>query len=132
PVAVHETHNDREREEHFSSAVPLDAAADRDLVRLRFVGPAGSVERRSAQALAAAGTGKLQLRSPVVSLRAPNAVQAGSTWDAATYPVAMVRDALTGEILSFARGGSAAIWSSSRRFEVTFSEGVRSIVQQVE
>ncbi|MHB1328766.1 MAG: hypothetical protein ACYC2K_11250 [Gemmatimonadales bacterium] len=132
PIAVHETHNDREREEHFSSAIPLDATSDRDLVRLRFVGPAGSAERRSIQGLAAAGTGKLQLRSPAVSLRAPNAVQAGLTWDAATYPIAMVRDAATGEILSFARGGSAAIWTSSRRFEVTFSDGVRSVVQRVE
>ncbi len=132
PIAVEETHNDREREEHFSSAVPLDAVADRDLVRLRLVGPAGSVERRSAQGLAAAGAGRLQLRSPAVALRAPNAVQAGLTWDAATYPVAMVRDAVTGEILSFARGGSAAIWTASRRFDVTFSDGVRSVVQRVE
>jgi len=132
PIAVHETHNDQEREEHFSSALPLDAQADRDLVRLRVVGPAGSAERRSVQGLAAAGTGKLQLRAPAVALRAPSPVQAGLTWDAATYPVAMVRDAATGEILSFARGGSAAIWTSSRRFDVTFSDGVRSIVERVE
>ena len=53
------------------------------------------------------------------------------SWDVVTYPMAMVRDAATGEILSFARGGSATLWTQSRQFDVTFSDGVRSLVQQV-
>lgn len=48
-------------------------------------------------------------------------------WDAATYPVAMVRDVATGQILSFARGGSTDIVTRGRDVEVTFSDGARSV-----
>ena len=48
---------------------------------------------------------------------------AEDTYQAITYPVAMVRDA-TGQVISFARGGAATLWSQSGRFDVVFSDGV--------
>ena len=84
----------------------------------------------SPQAIVQAGR-RLFLRNPGAVITTPSAAQATVTWDAATYPMAMVRDAATGEILSFARGGAATLWTRSRQFDVTFSDGVRSTVRQV-
>jgi hypothetical protein len=48
------------------------------------------------------------------------------TWDAERYPMALVRDPDTGEILSFARGGSAMFVPGSDRVELLFSDGIRN------
>ena len=121
---------DPDTERHFVAVIPLDQAADQGLARLRLVTPAGPVDRLSPQAIAQAGQ-RLFLRDPAASVTVPNVAQATVTWDAATYPMALVRDAATGDILSFARGGSATIWTRGRQFDVTFSDGVRSVVKRV-
>ena len=82
-------------------------------------------------ASAAEPGGRLFLRNPGAAMTSPAAVQATITWDVATYPMAMVRDAATGEILSFARSGATTIWTRSRQFDVTFSDGVRSTIHRV-
>jgi hypothetical protein len=115
-------------EEHFAAVLPLDLGVDQELARIRLVGPGLRTERISAQALIQAGR-QLFLQSPAASVGRPNAVQARITWDGATYPVVMVRDPSTGEVLSFARNGAATIWTRARELELTFSDGVRSIVQ---
>lgn len=119
-----------EHEEHFVAVIPLDQAQDDGLAQLRLVTPAGPVNRLSPQAIVQAG-GRLFLRNPGAAMTSPAAVQATITWDVATYPMAMVRDAATGEILSFARSGATTIWTRSRQFDVTFSDGVRSTIHRV-
>ena len=52
------------------------------------------------------------------------------TWNAQRYPLAVVRDPKTGEILSLARGGAATIETSASDLELTLSDGVRSTVMQ--
>lgn len=131
PVAlVHTMTINMEHEQHFVAVVPLDRVQDEGLAQLRLVTPAGPVNRLSAQAIAQAGR-RLFFRDPGAAVTAPSAVQATMRWDGTTYPMAMIRDAVTGEILSFARGGAATIWTRSRQFDVTFSDGVRSTVQRV-
>jgi hypothetical protein len=49
-------------------------------------------------------------------------------WDAGRYPMALVRDPSTGEVLSFARGGSTRIATRAQTLHVTLSDGVRSVV----
>ena len=119
-----------EHEQHFVAVIPLDQAQDDGLAQLRLVTPVGPVNRLSPQAIVQAGR-RLFLRDARATVTSPSAAQATVSWDVATYPMAMVRDAATGEILSFARGGSATLWTQSRQFEVTFSDGVRSLVQRV-
>jgi hypothetical protein len=51
-------------------------------------------------------------------------------WDAEAYPMALVRDAASGEILSFARGGDVALVSGAAALDVTLSDGVRSRREQ--
>ncbi|MEZ4457615.1 MAG: hypothetical protein R2882_13870 [Gemmatimonadales bacterium] len=101
------------------------------MVRVRLVTPRPVTERVSLQALAQGG-GRLFFRDPAATMTPTTPVQTRITWDAATYPMAMIRDAATGEVLSFARGGSINLWTTSRRFDVTFSDGVRSLVRRVQ
>jgi hypothetical protein len=119
-----------QHEEHFAVVLPLDAAQDANLARVRLITPTGPVERLSAQAITRRGR-QLLMRDPAARLAASSPGQAALAWDAATYPMAMVRDARTGEVLSFARGGASTLWTASRQFTVTFSDGVRSLVATV-
>jgi hypothetical protein len=118
-------------EMHISTVLPLDAAQDQALARVRLITPDGPVERVSNQAVAQIGN-RIFLRDPAAQLAVPNTAQARFTWDGSVYPMAMVRDAATGQVLSFARGGNAVIWTGSRRFDVTFSDGVRSLVKRIQ
>ncbi|MEO8449042.1 MAG: hypothetical protein ABI647_04585 [Gemmatimonadota bacterium] len=110
-------------EHHFSVVVPLDDRTDRALARLTLETDAGTFNRSAQNAVVIPGRPPVLLRDPGAILVRPNARQVRLQWDAATYPVAMVRDA-TGRVISFARGGSATLWSQSPRFEVVFSDGV--------
>ena len=102
--------------QHFAFAVPLqpDRAARLDAIRLSVPGrPAVSL--RAAAALG----GALDLRaersaSGRVSVR----------WDAAAHPMVMVRDPASGQVLSFAGGGSADIATDQTDLEVQLSNGI--------
>jgi hypothetical protein len=104
----------------FAFAVPMDAAAASRLDRIRLSGPGIGVAAVSrAPAALRAGPAAPVRMEPAggnVSLR----------WDAAAHPMVMVRDARTGEVLSFARGGSAEIATTGSSVELIASDGVRS------
>lgn len=61
--------------------------------------------------------------TPVLSRGAAGNVRL--RWNAATHPVALVRDADTGEVLSFARHGDSEFDASAKRLDVQFSDGTR-------
>ena len=47
-------------------------------------------------------------------------------WDATKSPMIMVRDAVTGDVLSLARGGSAEVAAARDELSLTVSGRVRS------
>jgi hypothetical protein len=47
-------------------------------------------------------------------------------WNAAAHPMVMVRDPDTGEVLAFARGGDARVWTSKSELDLEVSDGVQS------
>ncbi|HSJ13415.1 MAG TPA: zinc-dependent metalloprotease family protein, partial [Longimicrobiales bacterium] len=105
--------------EHFSFLVPLSSlrGASPGTIRLR----AGGREVVQRPALpAAAGPGQ-ELRS---TRRGSSRVRL--EWDAARHPVVLVRDARTGAVLSFARGGDVELVSDAAELDVHLSDGVRS------
>jgi hypothetical protein len=105
---------------HFAFVLPAAQAAN--LATLRLRSPAGSVERTrpaGPQAMVAAPPPTAQ-----ATRAAPG--RARLRWDAAQSPMVLVRDAATGAILSFARGGDATIATGSGRLTVQFSDGVTS------
>jgi hypothetical protein len=107
---------------HFAFAVPLDQARAARLANIRLVAPGARVAGLS-QSVA-----RIQTRT------LPNSVEArreasGAVrlqWNSAAHPMVIVRDPDTGEILSFARGGDARVWTSKAVVDLDLSDGVQS------
>ncbi|CAN5765639.1 hypothetical protein BH24GEM1_BH24GEM1_27960 [soil metagenome] len=100
---------------HFAFAVPLtaDRAARLSSMHLEGAGVRASTVQASTAPTAVEVTrcvaGRLALR-----------------WDPAAAPMIMVRDPVTGEVLSFARGGRAEVATSRDELALTVSDRVRS------
>jgi hypothetical protein len=108
---------------HFAFIVPLDSTAMDALDSMRVM--KGTEELALQKSKTAA-----QLQSAMQILRIvdlPNR-QAEIHWDSLTHPVAMLRDAKTGEVRGFLRGGDAAIEDLPDNVELQLSDGVRSSV----
>jgi hypothetical protein len=105
---------------HFAFAVPLDEMAAARLESIRLAGPGvgmASVSRSPASLRATPA-------EPVNVARAAGGL--ALRWDAAAHPMVMVRNARTGEVLSFARGGSVTVPADGGEVELVMSDGVRS------
>ncbi len=103
-------------EYHFAYVVPLSAGERTRLAGLRLVGK-GLTARQAA--IRAPG-------QPLPAVAASATATAGGTevrWNPA-YPMAIVRDATTGEVLSFARGGAVRLPATGRALTVEPSTGV--------
>jgi len=107
-------------ERHFAFVLPLDAQLEASLTGLRVVAASGA---RSAPRLATAGPGT----DPAPAVSRPNPQQVEVRWDAASFPMVLVRDAASGQILSFARGGVARVFSTAQSLELQFSDGLRTV-----
>jgi len=106
-------------EQHFAFVLPLDGELETGLAAARVVSRQGT---RSATrvSLAAPDT------DPAAQLSRPNPGQVELRWDAARFPMVLIRDASSGQVLSFARGGVTRLNSNSQSFELSFSDGVRT------
>jgi len=108
-------------ERHFSFAVPLSRENIARLKKIQVVrgGRAVAVNTEPAEASAVAA----EPNESVVSVAGGVQLR----WNPGTYRMVMVRDAATGEVISFARGGSARITSrSNHAVNLIFSDGVHS------
>jgi hypothetical protein len=113
------------RQRHFAFAIPARLAQVERLAALRVTGPGVAAERRRAS-----GAGLRPAAPRALGRRSGRRVEL--QWPADRLPVAMVRDARTGQVLGFARGGRAALETQSGELDVTFSDGVRSVRAAVE
>ena len=103
-------------ERQFAFAVPLGGDAMRRLTTVRAVGQGGgSAQRTGAQVGEAAPTAEA-FAGDRVRIR----------WDDSRHPMLLVRDAGTGEVLSFARGGEVTVKTRDRELELVVSRGARS------
>jgi hypothetical protein len=125
PVAGEELSDvDDESLRHFSLFVPLPDTERTELARIVLSTPYGEVERR-APTLSGGGP------APAPPAAGPAATVAGADrialeWNAATYPVILIRDAADGTILSFARNGRIEIpIPPSGAVELQMGEGIR-------
>jgi hypothetical protein len=117
-VAVDHMPNER----HFAFVVPLSASGRRPSV-IQLTANGRVATRRSVAPTAAGGASTAAL---------VRATQAGGSqsrleWDATSYPMALVRDAATGQVLSFAQGGQIDLVAAGRTLDVTLSDGVSSV-----
>ncbi len=105
---------------YFAFAVPLDQARAGRLSSLRLRGPAGGAARSPTPAQLRAGP----VSQSIVARRV--GANVSLQWNAAAHPMIIVRDPDTGDILSFARGGSALIRTATSELDLDVSDGVRS------
>jgi hypothetical protein len=101
-------------DETFAFVIPMSQLRGIDLDRLRLSARGRQVEQRSA------GGGAI----PSALRTTPGRVRVA--WNAATSRVALIRDARTGQVLSFARGGAIDLSTTSDDLEITLSDGVKS------
>lgn len=114
---------DRPGESHFALAIPLDGMSSADrLAELRIMTAGRATARRVRMTSGAARAGAREF-----TVRRQQPGRASVEWDAERYPLAVVRDLATGEILSLARGGRVLLHSSPGEVIVTLSDGVRSM-----
>jgi hypothetical protein len=101
----------------FAFAVPLQPDRAERLVAMHLVerGHRIASVRASAGAVGAAGRVEASRLGGRVGLR----------WDASAHPMLMVRDPVTGEVLSFARGGRSEIVTDRGELDLQLSSGVR-------
>ncbi|MEO7039695.1 MAG: hypothetical protein ABI446_09620 [Gemmatimonadaceae bacterium] len=113
----------------FAYAIPLARAA-RSIVSIVLAGPHGSAERHAsipAQSSSGIAADRVAaVATPTVARRIGGA--ASITWDAKRYPLVVVRNAKTGEVLSLARGGATNVSTGANDLELTMSDGVQSTV----
>jgi len=103
---------------HFAFVVPLSAAERATLASVQLTGDGLTV--RQARSAVRAGPAAAP---PVVSRRG---TELEVRWDP-SYPLAVIRDARTGEILSFARNGVGRVPDTGAAITVELSQGVSSL-----
>ncbi len=108
-------------EEQFAFAVPLRMIRG-SLAELRLDGRGMQAALRATGAAAAGRATGLRV----------DRTGTGATvrWNAAEYPLAVIRDGATGQIRSLARGGSVTLTGAPGALDVTVSDRVRSRTEQ--
>jgi hypothetical protein len=111
-------------EYHFAYVVPLTPTEQGRLASLRLTGQGLTAVRVPPAALRAGASQAPGARLRAAAVRGARVGQdLVLQWDPA-YPMAVVRDARTGEILSFARGGSARVGAGPAGVTVELTDGV--------
>jgi hypothetical protein len=114
----------------FSFVVPMTPEALSNVAVLRIVRTEDGAELARRVSPAATSVPLAQSRTvPAAEAVQIQDLSDGSiqlNWDAARYPVIMVRDAQTGEVRGFLRGGSALVEEAPADLEVQSSDGVRT------
>jgi hypothetical protein len=103
----------------FAFVVPASQLKGIELNRIRFAALGRQVEQRGTRGGAA----------PVAQRTAPGRIRV--TWNPASARIAMIRDARSGQVLSFSRTGSVDVRTASDDIEVTLSDGVKSIRSRI-
>ncbi len=124
-------------ERQFSVVLPWTAALEQSLARVRvrdLRSPLLSAARVSPAAVSpervrGGVNTPLVLPDPESTLETVAAGRTEVRWNKGVYPMAMVRDAATGQVMGYVRNPGDAIVNGGRRLEVVYSDGVRSIVR---
>lgn len=110
----------------FAFAVPVSLAQPQRLERLRLVGPGAPPAEIARPPIAARAQAQA---APALEALAAREVR--MRWDAGGFPLAVARDPRTGDVLAFARGGTALLHTDAAELELIVSDGIRSTRQRV-
>ena len=112
---------------HFAFAVPMDEAMQNELASIRLSGGGGAPVTMQASLVPDGVTASIN----AVEATARGGGSVNVRWGGQAARMALIRDRRTGQILSFARGGSANVRSSTGDLEVILSDGVRSAKRRI-
>jgi hypothetical protein len=115
--------------QNFAFAIPLPAAKAARLSSLRLAGRGR--EAFSAASVSSAAQVQAGVQSDSVEVRRVGAGRVALRWNAGAHPMVMVRDAETGQVLSFARGGAVELSTSKPQVDLVLSNGVKSRLKRV-
>lgn len=101
----------------FSFIVPMTSEAMNTVQSVRMT-------REGTELARASQTGTFAFGAPAMTRMSNRRAQ--FTWNAARYPVIMLRDARTHEVRGFLRGGNAIVQDAPDDIDVQYSDGVRS------
>lgn len=126
----------------FSFAIPLDAFTEARLASVVVTGGRnGTVEQVPSAAMASRSSASGAVAAPrtadggAVQVSDPQAVLSTSgrmrrlRWDQGAWPMAMVRDAESGRVLSWLRRSGDGFVPSGRQVRVVFTNGIQSLTQ---
>ncbi len=125
--AGHEVGHGAPGARHFAFTLPID---DADLARLRTLrlrGPSGAAERRSTLPRVPIGLEAPGGAGQEVEVYADPGGGSTVRWDAERWPMALARDAVTGEILAFGRRGRMELPVGVGAVQITLSHGTGSV-----
>jgi len=116
----------------FAFAVPISAAKAAGLASIRLSGH-GREAVLTPSVSAASPSTPLQAGAmkDSVQVRRVGRGRVGLRWNASAHPMVMVRDAETGQVLSFARGGAVELATSKAQVDLVLSDGVKSRLRRV-
>ena len=112
---------------HFAFAIPMDEATHSELATIRLTG--GRSAPVTLQASPAPEGIAASVNAAEATTRAAGAINV--RWGGQAARMALIRDRRTGQVLTFARGGSAEVRSRSGDLEVVLSDGVRSASRRI-
>jgi hypothetical protein len=128
----------------FAFAVPMDGTIESRLASVAIVGGSnGTTEQVARIALAAMGgdpanapivikadDGRTDVTDPSATVTSSGS-EKRITWDDTNWPIAMVRDAQTGQVLSYLRSSGNAFVTNRSSVRVVFSNGVQSVTRSL-
>jgi metallopeptidase family M12-like protein len=118
-------------QKNFVFAVPLSGARAKQLATLRLSGQGRQMVRRAPPDAVSGAQPGAGVKPQMAEVRRSSGGGMGVRWDARAHPMVMVRDAQTGEVLSFGRGGSVELSGARREVDLVLSDGVKSSVRRV-
>jgi hypothetical protein len=107
---------------NFAFAVPLDAGRLAQLRGISLSGPGGQAAITAPVQAAQVNPGSLS--DEMSARQGPQGVTL--KWNSQSHPMIVVRDPDNGQVLSFARGGTATVATGKRQVDLEVSDGVRS------
>jgi hypothetical protein len=105
----------------FAFAIPMTTANAARISSLRLIGEGRQVQVSASPA-----------GSPAVTASATAAEKVNITWNSSQFPMLVVRDPDTKEILAFARGGSTSVRTRKRTLDIAASNRVASTRVQIQ
>jgi hypothetical protein len=111
----------------FAFSIPLSDVQAGRLASIRLSGEG----REAVVSAAAAVSPQLPTGTDGVQVRRQTGGRVALRWDPRAYPMLMVRDPDTGEVLSFARGGDVQLLTAKSTVDLLLSNGVASSRRRV-